>query len=118
MATSALEKKQETKPMRIRLTRRGWIILVVIPAFLLALAGSLLATMMGNSVMASAQQPVGVQTVEVTVLPGDTLWDLAGEYATGYDVESAIDQIHEMNSLHGATLQAGQTLQIPVLSQP
>ncbi|MCW4465350.1 LysM peptidoglycan-binding domain-containing protein [Glutamicibacter sp. MNS18] len=104
--------------MRIRLNRRGWVVLVGVPVFLLALAGTLLVTMFSNSVMASAYEPVGVQTVEVTVLPGDTLWGLASEFAEGYDVDSAVRYIGEMNSLEGATLQAGQTLQIPVLDQP
>ena len=118
MATSALDKDRNDIPMRIRLNRRGWFVLVGIPVFLLALAGTLLLTMFNNSVMASSQKPVGVETVEVTVLPGDTVWGLASEFADGYDVESAVRYIGEMNSLNGATLQAGQTLQIPVLDQP
>lgn len=117
MATSALDKDQHSTPLRIRLNRRGWVVLVGVPIFLLALAGTLVITMFSNSVMASAHEPAGVQTVEVTVLPGDTLWGLASEFAEGYDVESAVQYIGEMNSLDGATLQAGQTLQIPLLEK-
>lgn len=117
MATTALDKDQSTIRMRIRLTRRGWVVLIGVPVFLLALAATFLLTTFSNSVMASDQEPVGVETVEVTVIPGDTLWDLASEYAQGYNQEDAIRYIGEMNSLHGGVLQAGQTLQIPVLDQ-
>lgn len=118
MATTALDKDQTNAPLRIRLNRRGWVVLVGIPVFLLALAGALVITMFSNSVMASAHEPMGVESVEVTVLPGDTLWGLASEFAEGYDVESAVRYIAEMNSLEGGALQAGQTLEIPVLNQP
>lgn len=118
MAATALEKDQNTAPMRIRLNRRGWVVLVGIPVFLLAVTVTLLLTMFGNSVMASASEPVGVNAVEVTVLPGDTLWGLASEFAEGYDVESAVQHIAELNTLEGSTLQAGQTLYVPVIQQP
>lgn len=114
MATTALDKDQNSTPMRIKLNRRGWVVLVGIPVFLLTLAATLFVTMFSNSVMASVQQPTGVEAVEVTVLPGDTLWGLASEFSEGYDMESAVRQIAELNSLEGSTLQAGQTLYIPV----
>ena len=115
MASTALDKDRNNRPTRIRLTRRGWIVLVGIPVFLLAVAATFLVTMFTNSVMASAQEPVGMQTVEVTVSQGDTIWALTSEYAEGYDIESAVRYIGEMNALDHGALQAGQTLQIPVL---
>ncbi|MGO2052107.1 LysM peptidoglycan-binding domain-containing protein [Glutamicibacter sp. 287] len=99
--------------MRIRINRRGWAVLVGIPVFLLTIAAAFMFT---SSAQASTDLPSGPATVEVTVIPGDTLWGLASEYAAGYEVNAAMNHIEELNSIDAGVLYVGDTLDIPVLS--
>ncbi|MGP9782630.1 LysM peptidoglycan-binding domain-containing protein [Glutamicibacter sp. AOP12-B1-11] len=116
MATLALHPQQSKTPMRIRINRRGWAVLVGIPVFLLTIAAAFMVTMFTSSAQASTDLPTGPATVEVTVIPGDTLWGLASEYAVGYEVNAAMSHIEELNSIDAGVLYAGDTLDIPVLS--
>jgi predicted Zn-dependent protease len=52
----------------------------------------------------------------VTVHPGDTLWSIAASRSGDNDVQDTIDRITATNHLHGATLQPGQKLRIPLSS--
>ena len=52
---------------------------------------------------------------EAVVVPGDTLWSLAAEYAPrGRDVRVYIDQIIRVNNLNGPLIYPGQTLYLPL----
>ena len=63
---------------------------------------------------ASSEGAPGVEAVEVTVGPGDTLWSIAGAVGAGEDIQVLISQIAEFNDLSTSELQPGQTLYIPV----
>ena len=52
----------------------------------------------------------------VTVHPGDTLWSIASAHAVSGDIQDAIDRISAVNHLHGASLQPGQRLRVPLTS--
>ncbi|MDZ5076052.1 LysM peptidoglycan-binding domain-containing protein [Nesterenkonia sp. HG001] len=101
------------------LTRRGRLLLIGLPALTLlaaALVGlALLAGSFANMAQASSQEPAGVEAVEVTVAPGDTLWSVASELDSGEDVQVLIGQIAELNDLSSSELHPGQTLHVPVL---
>jgi LysM repeat protein len=50
----------------------------------------------------------------VVVRSGDTLWSIASKHTgSGSDVQDTIDQISEVNHLHGASIAPGQRLRVP-----
>jgi LysM repeat protein len=50
----------------------------------------------------------------VVVRAGDTLWSIASAHtASTNDVQDTIDQISEVNHLHGASIAPGQRLRVP-----
>lgn len=107
--TASFEARVAPTRRATRLTRRGRVALVV--GFLgLALA---LMTVFGGWAAATHgsgnPEPVRV----VTVQPGDTLYDIAGEVAAPGHVRAMVLHIQDLNSLDGATLEVGQQLAIP-----
>ena len=53
--------------------------------------------------------------IEITVEAGDTLWDIANEYMTGYgDVRRAVYTLCVLNGIAAHELRAGLTLRIPL----
>ena len=50
----------------------------------------------------------------VLVQPGDTLWDIAGEYVTGGDVRDKINEIKKFNNLKSSALVAYETIKVPI----
>lgn len=58
---------------------------------------------------------VGEQKFELVLIhPGDTLWDIAGEYVTDGDVRDKINEIKKFNNLKSSALVAYETIKIPV----
>ncbi|MFO8059771.1 MAG: LysM peptidoglycan-binding domain-containing protein [Bacillota bacterium] len=52
---------------------------------------------------------------EVTVRPGDTVWDIAREYGpSGTDIRRTVHNIAEINDLASFLIHPGQTLFVPV----
>lgn len=105
--------------VRVRLTRRGRLLLIGLPALTLlagALVGlTLLIGSFANMAQATSHEAPGVAAVEVTVTPGDTLWSLASGLETGEDTQVLIAQIAELNGLTSSDLHPGQTLYVPVV---
>jgi nucleoid-associated protein YgaU len=95
------------KPAPLRLTRRGRVVLIVLPS-LLALSGALLAAAPGT---AEAAAPVVRQTVVVGT--GDTLWTIAERIAPGTDPRITVAALERANDLSGAMIQAGAVLVLP-----
>jgi nucleoid-associated protein YgaU len=63
----------------------------------------------------TSPEPASVTESSVIVSSGDTLWDIAAEYAgEGTDVRKMVYSIKKRNDLTGSSLQAGQLLIIPV----
>lgn len=116
MATVALDSNQTHAPLKIRINRRGWAVLVGIPVFILTVAAAFFFSLFASDAHAATGTPIGMDTVDVTVIPGDTLWSLAQEYAEGYDVTSAVGHITELNALDSSEIQVGDSLSIPVLA--
>lgn len=97
-----------TPPARLRLTRRGRVVLVVIPA-LLALSGALLAAGPG---VAEAAPHVAPHTV--VVRSGESLWTIAERVAPRTDPRTTIAEIERVNGLSSAQVDAGVVLRLPV----
>jgi Tfp pilus assembly protein FimV len=95
------------KPAPLRLTRRGRIVLVVMPA-LLALSGALLAAAPGVAEAAPRQS-----SHTVVVGTGDTLWAIAERIAPHADPRVTVAAIERANHLRGARVDAGMLLVLP-----
>ncbi|MBT2554232.1 LysM peptidoglycan-binding domain-containing protein [Arthrobacter sp. ISL-5] len=106
---------QAAKPPRLRLTRRGRIVLIGMPlvllaAILLSLAGLL------NSPAKAADTASGLAVtpaVSVTVQPGESLWAIAGAVDPGRDPRDVIADIVQLNDLEGGRVMPGQQLFVP-----
>ncbi|MDR2999190.1 MAG: LysM peptidoglycan-binding domain-containing protein [Microbacterium sp.] len=97
---------------RLRMTRRGRRVLSALVATPIAF-GIAYAGIAGGSALASGENAAPVEFQTVMVLPGDTLWSIAGEVAPGADPRDVVDDISSLNNLHGGILQVGEELAIP-----
>ncbi|MDK1017968.1 MAG: LysM peptidoglycan-binding domain-containing protein [Actinomycetota bacterium] len=69
---------------------------------------------LSSAVQATDQSP---DTVEYRVMPGDTLWEIAREHGPmDGDIRRTVTVIERLNAIRGGQLQAGQIIEIPVLS--
>ncbi|RIX31449.1 LysM peptidoglycan-binding domain-containing protein [Amnibacterium setariae] len=110
-AAAARPAATASRPTRLRLTRRGRVVLVVLPA-LLALSGALLAAAPGTAEAAPRTEPrTAVRTVVVGT--GDTLWTIAERVAPHADPRGTVAALERANGLDGAVIQAGEVLVLP-----
>jgi len=93
---------------RLRLTRRGRLVLVLLFVALCFVAFSL-----GRTSSQASTTPSGPATRAVTVEPGQTLWQIAKTVEPGVDPRDTIDRIRELNGMSTAPVQAGQRLIVP-----
>jgi hypothetical protein len=92
----------------LRITRRGRLAVTLLVATVLAIAGGTSAT----RAAAGSEAPRPVDTV--LVMPGDTLWSIAGAVAgPGEDVRDVIAEIVDVNDLPTSAVFAGQELTVP-----
>jgi Tfp pilus assembly protein FimV len=89
----------------LRLTRRG---LLVVGAAVALLAGVLVWLAAASAPAAAPAREAGPATV--TVVPGDTLWSIAGRVAPDRDPRAEVDRLRQLNQLAGAALVPGQVL--------
>lgn len=102
------------KAVRLHLTRRGWIVLVAVPLAFLAATALIIGSFFTSQAQAAAVGGAVSDTVRVNVASGETLWALAAEYAPERDPRAVVEEIVELNALASSTVQAGQSLHIPV----
>lgn len=110
MSTITFDHIQRPAAPALRLTRRGK--LVVIATALIVLA--FLAMVFSSSVVATDQAGSVDDTTTVTVSAGETLWQIAAEANPEGDIRDTIDEIVELNSLPGATVQPGTEIAVPI----
>lgn len=72
----------------------------------------LIGVMLAGSVVAQAGN-VRNEYREVTVMPGDTLWEIAQENGGDMDIRKYVYNIKKVNKLENATIYAGQKLYLP-----
>ena len=97
---------ESTRHRRVRLTRRGRAVVVLL-ALLLAGFGAVLA-----APASQAADPAGPAPTMV-VRSGDTLWSIATRYAPGADPFVTIDEIRRLNGLSGYMVPVGVRLTLP-----
>lgn len=91
---------------RLRLTRRGRIVIFAFFLVLAAAAVTLAAT------ASRAADPSGPAATTV-VRKGDTLWSIVDRHDLDGDRRAVIEEIRRLNALEGYTIYAGQELRLP-----
>lgn len=105
----------------LRLTRRGRMILLGIPALLLSavLVFTVLALLLGALASpanaATKYSPIDMAdyATTVTVLQGESLWSIAAASDSSRDVREVVGEIVALNELTTNVVQAGQQLFVP-----
>lgn len=80
---------------------------------LVVLAIGAWAFVAGQSASASNSSTAGVEFTTITVLSGETLWQLAEEHAPGQDSRDWIAKVIDLNALDSVEIHPGQTLALP-----
>jgi LysM domain len=95
---------------QVRLTRRGRLVVFLGTLAIVLLLGIAWGTGSVATEQPGAPEPANV----VTVMPGDTLYDLAADATpAGGDVAAMVERIQRLNALDSGMLVAGQELRIP-----
>lgn len=103
---------EAVSPHRLRLTRRGRIVLAVLAVLTvcgLFVAGASAAQASGP---AAAHGAAGTAR-QVIVQPGDSLWSIARSAAPNADARAIVQEILQANRLNTASITAGQRLWVP-----
>ncbi|MBM7387966.1 hypothetical protein JOE37_000960 [Clavibacter michiganensis] len=96
---------------RLRITRRGRVVLTALVATPLALGAGLVALNGGAAV--ASKDASGTAFEYVTVSSGESLWDLAEEIAPSADPRDVIASVVDLNRLPSSDVAAGQQLAVP-----
>lgn len=104
---------------RLLLTRRGRLICRGLPLLTLATLVILgaLAFIFPPQAQGSSSQPETKISRTVTVLHGDSLWDIAQQVAPEQDSRDVINRIMQINDLSSSQVQPGQVLEVPLYSE-
>lgn len=98
-------------PQRLRLTRRGRIVVVLaiaLSAFVLGALGAM------SAVASPASSPAPLQGwSQIVVQPGETLWHIASRTSAQGDPRAVMTEIRQVNELSGSQLSAGQRIWVP-----
>lgn len=100
-------------PVPLRLTRRGRVVVRVAVVLLGLVVTAAVVLAAGRSAKADA----AAHPVEVgyhVVLPGESLWQIAGDVAPGADRRDTVARIVELNALRTERLAAGERIAVPV----
>ncbi|MTH67653.1 LysM peptidoglycan-binding domain-containing protein [Agromyces bracchium] len=102
-----------TPRTRLRLTRRGRIVVTGLAALPLAI-GVLVGVLSSGGAVAGIDDGRAATTFEtVEVGAGDTLWGIAEAIAPAADPRDVIYEIMRLNGLDDAVVQPGQQLVLP-----
>jgi hypothetical protein len=99
----------------VRLTRRGRVV-VRIGLGLLVLLAVVGGVLLISRPAEAGSTPQAVPVSYRIVLPGQTLWQIAGQVAPGVDRRATVQRIVELNALPGGAVSAGQRIAVPVRS--
>jgi LysM repeat protein len=101
-------KNARSRSGSIRFKTVRFLPLIIIAV--IAFAGGAMVDTYSNQAAVNEQ----VNSVSVTVMPGDTLWSIAKNYAPeGTDIRNYIYKVKKLNGLAGSSLSVGQTIVLP-----
>lgn len=105
--------------MKIRLTRRGRIVLAALAALTLTAAIAIAALLASPNAAADESSSDGLSAAKsqfgyVVVQPGETLWSVATALDASSDPRDVIAEIVRLNQLSGSDVQAGQPIAVPM----
>ncbi|HAM28088.1 MAG TPA: hypothetical protein DCP11_15705 [Microbacteriaceae bacterium] len=95
----------------LRLTRRGRVVLTSLAAIPLVIAAGVFAINGGGAIATSQASTTTFDYV--TVGPGQSLWQLAGDIAPSADRRDVVADIVHLNQLESTNVQPGQKIAIP-----
>jgi hypothetical protein len=93
-------------PRKLRLTRRGQLVLVLV--VIAAVYGAF-----GLGRAGAGAESGAVRAHQVVVQQGDSLWAIATRVLPNQDPRDVVGKIKTLNHLQGSAVEAGQTLQLP-----
>jgi LysM repeat protein len=100
-------------PQRLRLTRRGRVVLAVFAAVVMSLIGLAVASGTPAAGSAAPAGTAGHSMTRIVVQPGQTLWTIAMRADPQADPRQVVQQIIAANALRDGSIQAGQRLLVP-----
>ena len=100
-------------PQRLRLTRRGRVVLVVFAAVVVSLIGLAAANGTRAAGSAATAGTAGHSMTRIVVQPGQTLWAIAMQADPQADPRQVVQEIIVANALRDSSIQAGQHLLVP-----
>jgi len=98
---------------RLRLTRRGRVVLIVAAAVVASLLGFAAASAAQASDHGVSPRPAGRSVSQIVVQPGQTLWSIAVRTDPSADPRLVVQRIVSINALTGENIAAGQRLWVP-----
>jgi LysM repeat protein len=100
-------------PQRLRLTRRGRVVLAVFAAVVVSLIGLAAANGARAGDSAAPAGTAGHSMTRIVVQPGQTLWTIAMRADPQADPRQVVQEIIAANALRDGSIQAGQHLLVP-----
>lgn len=97
----------------VHITRRGRLLLTALALLLVTLTCVMALRALAPTPGFSAEP---VSAGYMTVMPGDTLWQIAGELSPSSDPRDVVASIVELNDLDSAAVFAGQRLAVPAVN--
>lgn len=111
MNNVAASGAQAAGRVRLRLTRRGRVVLTMLVALPIVI-GAMVFALNGGGAAATGEQ-AHVTFHYVTVQSGDSLWSVASRIAPNADPRNVIADLVNLNGLSSAVVTPGQQLAIP-----
>lgn len=104
-------------PTQLRLTARGRLLLGA-SGLVVALSLFSATTAIGSAAKAESGTALASAHYQtITVLPGESLWSIAGQVDSKANKGDLVALIIDLNGLSGSALHAGQRLRVPVPSK-
>lgn len=99
---------------RLSITRRGRLVVAICVLALMGLAVARFGGVMDDvSSWVTLSQPAPTVEQVVTVMPGQSLWDIAGQVAPSRDPRDVVIEVRDANGMPDSRVYAGQELLIP-----
>ncbi|MGH1527243.1 LysM peptidoglycan-binding domain-containing protein [Leifsonia sp. L25] len=111
VATDSVATGSAAARVRLRLTRRGRVVLTMLVALPIVI-GAMVFALNGGGAAATGEQ-AHVTFHYVTVQSGDSLWSVASRIAPNADPRDVIADLVNLNGLSSAVVTPGQQLAIP-----